>query len=190
MAKVAIVYHSGFGHTAVQAESVATGARSVAGTEVTVVKVEEWEAHADALNAADAIIFGSPTYMGSASAQFKTFMDATGKIWYGQGWKDKLAAGFTNSASQSGDKLNTLVQLAVFAAQHSMIWVSLGELPQNNSSTSSPDTVNRLGTFLGATAQSNNDQGPDLAPPPADRKTAEILGARVAHHAARWAKGA
>lgn len=190
MANVAIVYHSGFGHTAVQADSVATGARSVPGTTVTLIKAEEWEAHAEALDAADAIIFGAPTYMGSVSAQFKTFMDATGKIWYTQKWKDKLAAGFTNSASQSGDKLNSLIQLAIFGAQHGMIWVSLGELPQNNSSQSSPDTVNRLGSFLGAMAQSNNDQGPDLAPPPADRKTAEILGARVATLAKKLAPAA
>lgn len=39
-------------------------------------------------------------------------------MWAGQKWKGKLAAGFANAASQNGDKLNTLIQLAVFARGH------------------------------------------------------------------------
>ena len=58
----------------------------------------------ETLAAADAIVFGSPTYMGNVSWQFKSFADASSKPWYGQAWKDKLAAGFTNSASINGDK--------------------------------------------------------------------------------------
>ena len=134
MSLIAIVYHSGYGHTAKQAEAVARGALSVAGATAALVKVEDIDRHWADLEKADAIIFGSPTYMGSASAPFKTFMDASSKVWAAQGWKDKLAAGFTNSASQSGDKLATLQQLAVFAAQHGMIWIGLGLMPGNNSS--------------------------------------------------------
>ena len=102
------------------------------------------------------------------------------------GWKDKLAAGFTNSSSQSGDKLNTLIQLSVFAAQHGMNWVSLGLLPGNNSSQGSPEDLNRIGSYLGAMAQSNADEGAEVTPPQADRATAEVLGARVAAAARRW----
>ncbi len=187
MTSIAIVYHSGFGHTKVQAEAVAAGARSVAGAEVHLIPVEEAEAKAELLNAADAIIFGSPTYMGSASAKFKEFMEWSSKIWYGRGWQDKLAAGFTVSASQSGDKLAVLQQLAVFAAQHGMLWLGLDLLPGNNSSKGSIDDLNRLGSFLGVMAQSNADQGPEGVTV-ADRKTAEHLGKRVAQAAARWAK--
>ncbi|MBF0325125.1 MAG: flavodoxin family protein [Alphaproteobacteria bacterium] len=188
MTSIAIVYHSGYGHTAEVAKSVAQGAAEVAATLVHLIPIEEAEAKADLINGADAIIFGSPTYMGSVSGPFKTWMDATAKVWFGQGWKDKIAAGFTVSASQSGDKLNTLIQLAVFAAQHGMIWVGTGLMPGNNSSNGSVEDINRLGSFLGAMAQANSDQGPELAPPQADRKTAALLGQRVAEAAKRWVK--
>ncbi len=186
MSHIAIVYHSGYGHTAKQAEAIARGALSVAGATAALVKVEDVDRHWADLEKADAIIFGSPTYMGSASAPFKTFMDASSKAWAAQCWKDKLAAGFTNSASQSGDKLATLQQLAVFAAQHGMIWIGLGLMPGNNSSAGSVDDLNRLGGFLGAMAQSNADQGPEHGPTSADLKTAEHLGRRVAQAARRW----
>ncbi len=189
MARIVIAYHSGYGHTAVQAEAVARGARSVPGAAVQLVKVEDAEQHWPDLAAADAIIFGAPTYMGSASAAFKTFMDASSKPWSTQAWKDKIAAGFTNSASQSGDKLSTLQQLAVFAAQHAMVWVGLGLMPGNNSSKGSTEDLNRLGSFLGAMAQSNADQGHEHGPTAADQRTAEHLGRRVAETALRWQRG-
>ncbi|MFV0662693.1 flavodoxin family protein [Denitromonas sp.] len=184
MKKIAIVYHSGYGHTARQAEHVAKGAASVDGVQVQSIGADTVDAHWDDLAAADAIIFGAPTYMGSVSAPFKTFMDASSKVWSGQGWKDKLAAGFTNSASQSGDKLNALMQLSVFAAQHSMTWVNLGLMPGNNSSKGSVEDLNRLGGQLGAMAQSNADEGAE-AMQLSDLRTAEHLGARVAQLALR-----
>jgi NAD(P)H dehydrogenase (quinone) len=180
MAKIAVVYHSGYGHTEKQAQAVARGAQKVAGAEVTLLNVEQAQEQWELLKEADAIIFGSPTYMGSASAQFKGFMDASSKAWYTRDWQDKIAAGFTTSASQSGDKLNTLVQLAIFAAQHGMIWVGQDLLPGNNNSAGSVNDLNRLGGFLGAMAQANSDQGPDLAPIASDLLTAEHLGERVA----------
>lgn len=192
-AKIAVVYHSGYGHTAVVAEHVAKGA-SAAGAEAKLYKAEDFANPEtgpwDELAAADAIVFGAPTYMGSVSAPMKAFMDASSKAWYGQQWKNKLAGGFTNSASWSGDKLNSLVQISIFAAQHGMLWVPTGMLPGHNSSTTTPENVNRIGSFLGVMAQSNADQGPDLAPPPADRQTAELYGARIAELAGRWTKNA
>ncbi|HEY8119245.1 MAG TPA: flavodoxin family protein [Methylophilaceae bacterium] len=185
MSNIVIVYHSGYGHTEVQAKAVARGAAKVAGADVSLLTAEEAQQQWEKLDAADAIIFGSPTYMGSASAPFKAFMDASSKAWFGQNWKDKVAAGFTNSASQSGDKLSTLIQLAVFAAQHGMIWVGLDLLPGNNNSKGSVNDLNRLGGFLGAMAQSNADEGPDKGPIPSDLLTAERLGERVATVAQR-----
>jgi multimeric flavodoxin WrbA len=182
--KVAVVYHSGYGHTAEQAKAIVRGASSVAGTEVKLISVAE-EVSWDELASADAIIFGSPTYMGSVSAPFKKFMDESAKVWFAGGWANKLAAGFTNSASQNGDKQNTLITLAVFAAQHQMLWVSLGLPPGNNSSKGSLDDLNRLGGSLGALAQSNSDQGPEHGPIASDLKTAEHLGKRVATMVAR-----
>jgi len=190
--RVAIVYHSGYGHTARQAGAIAEGAGAVDGVVCQLIKVEEVDDHWDALAQAQAIVFGAPTYMGSASAQFKQFMDATSRTVFAKGglWRDKLAAGFTNSASRSGDKLATLQQLAIFAAQHGMHWVNLGLPPGHNSSTTSEDTLNRHGFFLGAAAQSNADEGPDVAPTAADLRTAEHLGRRVATIARQLANGA
>lgn len=192
MKKVAIVYHSGYGHTARQAQAVYEGAGAVAGVEAQLISVADVDERAWAdLAAADAIIFGAPTYMGSVSGKFKEFMDASSKAWFAMGsagWKDKLGAGFTTSASQSGDKLNSLLQLMVFANQHGMIWVSLGLPPGNNSSKGSVDDLNRLGSFSGAMAQANADQGGD-AMRESDLATARHLGRRVAETARRFNQG-
>ena len=134
------------------------------------------------LAAADAIAFGTPTYMGGYSAQMKAFIDAASAVWAQLGWKDKLAAGFTHSQGLSGDKLNTLASLWVNAMQHGMIWVGLGELVEGTA----PDKVNRLSSYGGAIGQT--DWGQD-AVNDGDRKTAAILGRRIAEAAARWAKG-
>jgi len=195
MTTVSVVYHSGYGHTARLANAVADGARAAGGTKVHLVSVDKIDQHWGDLEQSDAIIFGSPTYMGSVSAPFKAFMDASSKVWFQQKWKDKLAAGFTNSGSPSGDKLNTLIQLAVFAAQQGMIWVSAGMMPGSNTTQSKPDEINRIGSYLGVMAQSLVDAGPDIAPPPVDLATAEALGNRVAtiarqHQAGRHAKAA
>ena len=182
MTTISVVYHAGYGHTARQAEAVARGALTVPAVTINLIKVEDVGAHWDNLASSEAIIFGAPTYMGSASAAFKSFMDASSKVFATQGWKDKLAAGFTHSASQSGDKLATLGQMAPFAAQHGMVWVSLGFLPGNNSSTRSLTDLNRLG----AMAQSNADQSADQGLISSDLRTAEFLGGRVAQAAQRW----
>ncbi|MBX6324115.1 MAG: flavodoxin family protein, partial [Rhodospirillaceae bacterium] len=181
-ARVAVVYHSGRGHTARQAEAVKAGVEEVAGVEALLLTVEEAEARWDDLARADAIVFGAPTYMAGVSAAFKAFQDATSQAVMARGflWRDKVAAGFTNSGARAGDKLATLVQLALFAAQHGMHWVSLGLPPANNSTRGSEADLNRLGFWLGAGAQSNVDEGPDRAPPASDLATARHLGRRVA----------
>ncbi|WP_091449255.1 flavodoxin family protein [Actinokineospora iranica] len=188
---VAVAFHSGFGHTARQAAAVAAGVEAVPGAravllDVTVIDDALWAALAEA----DAIIFGSPTYMGSQSAAFQTFAEASGGVWTDQGWQGKLAAGFTNSASVNGDKLAVLTSLSLFAAQHGMTWVPLG-LPPGwlFRADGSADDLNRLGSFLGAMAQSPSDLGPDAAPADADLRTAEHLGARVATAALEVAHG-
>jgi len=104
-------------------------------------------------------------------------------------WRDKIAAGFTNSGAQAGDKLSTLIQLTLFAAQHGMHWVGLDLPPANNSSSGSDSDLNRLGFWLGAGAQSNTDQGPDLGPPGSDLATAAYLGKRVATATAQFVRG-
>ena len=197
MTKIAVVYHSGSGHTKVQAEAVRDGAAEVESTEVRLIAVDELpvEERGDAgsawqyLDDANAIVFGSPTYMAGPSAAFKAFMDATSGRWAEQAWANKLAAGFTNSAGYSGDKLNTLEAFSLLAMQHSMVWVGLGLMPGNITAQGSPEDLNRLAGFLGAMAQSNADVGPDVAPAGSDLRTAAHLGRRVAEAAARWTAG-
>jgi multimeric flavodoxin WrbA len=184
---VSIVYDSGYGHTAKQAEAVADGVRQVTGAEVKLYAVGTGPIPFEQLNASDAIIFGSPTYNGALSAKLKQFFeDTTSPIWRQLKWRDKIAAGFTNSGAQSGDKLGTLVSMALFAAQHGMIWVGLDLMPGNSSSTASAADLNRLGSWLGAMAQSDTDAGPDVTPPESDLRTAAYLGKRVAEIAGRF----
>lgn len=180
MTQIAIVFHSGYGHTRVVAERVQAGAETVAGTQVTLIPVEEIDAHWATLEASDAIVFGSPTYMGNVSGPFKVFMDASSKPWLEQKWKDKVAGGFTISGSPSGDKLNTLQSLMIFAMQHSMVWVGNAELPYN------AEGINRLGSMTGVMAQAGQ-VAPEVEPNLADRTTAERFGQRIAHATARWA---
>jgi multimeric flavodoxin WrbA len=189
--KVAVVYHSGYGHTARQAEAVERGAASVEGVETLLISVDTFNERWADLEQSDAIVFGAPTYMGTASAQFKAFLDAASPAVFAAGfkWKDKVAAGFTNSASRSGDKLATLIQFAVFAGQMGMHWVNLGLPPGNNVSTGTEDDLNRLGFFMGAGAQSNFDEGPENNPRDSDLRTAEHLGRRVAEVTQLLARG-
>ncbi|GAA2664955.1 flavodoxin family protein [Nonomuraea recticatena] len=190
--RVAVAFHSAYGHTARQAEAVADGARAVEGTTVELLAVDELDdALWSSLDAADAIVFGAPTYMGSPSAGFKIFAEGTSAVLKDNlRWKDKVAAGFTNSGCMSGDKLNTLVDLAMLAAQHGMIWVGLALPGGWSSSGGSVEDLNRLGSWLGAMAQSDSDVGPDIAPPATDLRTASELGRRVAIVTRAYRRGA
>src|SRR6266481_4502848 len=185
MTNVAVVYHSGYGHTQALAEAVAKGAESVGGALVSLVPVAEAEARQAELDDADAIIFGSPTYMGGVSADFAKFKDWTSKRWMEGTWRNKLAAGFTASASWNGDKHNTLYQLLTLALQHGMVWVGLGLPPGNNHSKGSIEDLNRLGASVGAMAQANADQGVEGIAA-SDFRTMNALGKRVAEAAQRW----
>ncbi|MDH6142210.1 MULTISPECIES: flavodoxin family protein [Kitasatospora] len=185
---ISVAFHSGYGHTAVIAEAVREGAASTGAT-VHLIKVEEiTEEQWELLDASDAVIFGSPTYMGGASGAFHTFAEASSKRWFERTWQNKLAAGFANSGSKSGDKLATLQFLSGLAAQHGMTWVNLGLLPGWNSTEGSESDLNRLGFFLGAGAQSNVDQGPEGVHK-SDVATAEHLGRRVAEQAKIFVAG-
>ncbi|MFE3459165.1 flavodoxin family protein [Nocardiopsis aegyptia] len=186
---VAVVYHSGFGHTARLAQYVEEGAADVPGTTTHLISVDGMEdSHWAALDAADAIVFGAPTYMGSASPAFHTFAYESGKRWVEQAWEGKIAAGFTNSSSKSGDKVHTLHYFTLLAAQHGMHWVGLGLMPGWNYSHKTADDLNRLGVWLGAAAQSNGDEGAD-AMSKSDLATGSHLGRRVADHAHLLARG-
>ncbi len=182
MPKIAVVYHSGYGHTQRMAQAVAEGANA----DLLAIDADgnlpegAWET----LNAADAIILGSPTYMGTVSWQFKKFADASSKPWYTQAWKDKLFAGFTNSASLNGDKSSTLTYLFTLAMQHGGLWVSQGVLPSNSKAAQRND-ANYLGSYSGAMAQSPSDAGAaEMAA--GDLDNARNLGRRVVEVAGKF----
>ena len=184
MAKVVVVYHSGYGHTDKQARAVAAGANAELITIDAEGNISEtaWAT----LAAADAIIMGSPTYMGCVSWQFKKFADASSKVWFTQGWKDKLAAGFTNSATMNGDKHSTLHYLFTLAMQHSMLWVSMG-MKASNAKDAQRNDVNYVGAYAGAMATTPADASADEVLP-GDMETARLFGVRVAEVAQRIAK--
>ncbi|GKS77260.1 flavodoxin family protein [Acidovorax sp. SUPP950] len=181
MAKIAVVFHSGYGHTQRLAQAVAEGANA----QLVAIDADGNlpEGGWDTLQAADGILFGTPTYMGGPSWQFKKFADASSKAWFGRSWQDKVFGGFTNSASLNGDKQGTLAYLHTLASQHGGIWVSLGLLPSNSKAATRND-LNNLGGSVGVLAQSPSDasvqemlQG--------DLDTGRSYGARVAEIARR-----
>jgi NAD(P)H dehydrogenase (quinone) len=196
MPNIAVVYFSGGGHTHLMAEAIAKGASQVEDTTVELLRITgeqivngRWQDNGtlEKLNQADAIVFGSPTYMGGIAAQFKAFIDAASSIWFKHGWKDKIAAGFTHSSSPSGDKQGTLLYLATNAAQHGMIWVNVGDL--QSFLFGKDDGVNRLGGFLGVLGQSPLDMsGSPAVIDEGDRLTSERFGERIAEATKRWVK--
>jgi multimeric flavodoxin WrbA len=178
-----VVYHSGYGHTHRMAEAVAEGA---GGTLLAIdaegnLSDEGWAS----LDAADAIIFGAPTYMGAPSWQFKKFADTSSKPWFADKWKDKIFGGFTNSASINGDKLSTLQYFVLLAGQHGGLWVSLAIKPANVKA-SKRDDPNWMGSYIAPMAQSDADAAPSEMSA-GDLETARLYGARVSQVARQFA---
>lgn len=178
MSQIAIVFHSGYGHTAKIAQAVAEGAGSAAMLITIDAEGNLPDGAWDQLAAAKTIVFGSPTYMGSVSWQFKKFADASSKVWASQGWKDKLFAGFTNSASLNGDKHSTLHYFITLAMQHGGLWVGMGMLPANDKASTRAD-INHLGAYAGLLTCTPSDAGTDEMVP-GDITTAKAFGQRVA----------
>jgi multimeric flavodoxin WrbA len=174
MNKIAVVYHSGHGHTRHIATHVAEGARS-AGADVQLLEAEQLTSNPDDLLAFDGIILGSPTYLGGVSGPFKSFMDSTGRLWQNQRLKGKLAAGFTVSSLPSGDKQSTLMSMFVFSMQHGMLWVGNPILPEQHAGVPYDEAANRLGSWSGLMAQAGHSAPADSFVP-GDIKTARMFG--------------
>lgn len=183
MNNIVIVYHSGYGHTAKVAQAVAEGS----GGSLLAIDAEGnlpaggWEQ----LAAAKVIVFGSPTYMGSVSWQFKKFADASSKPWFTQAWKDKIAAGFTNSATMNGDKLSTLHYLFTLSQQHGMLWLGTGMMP-SNSKAATRDDLNYVGSSSGLMTTTPSDASADEMVA-GDLATARAFGQRIAQSVSRIA---
>ena len=171
---IAVIYHSNYGHTKRVAEAVVTGARQQL-TDTQVKAVDVHDVDWDFLDRADLLVFGSAVYMGSVTAEFKTFMDETSKRWYNREWEGKWAAAFANSGGLSGDKLAVLQQLCLYAMQHGMNWIGLPLMPTGHTETD----LNRLSSFLGLMTQSG-DAPPEETPCQGDIDTAIWFGDHLA----------
>lgn len=192
MTTVAIVSHSGYGHTARLAQEIAAGV-TAAGAQARLLTIEsasqDFQPLLDGVADADAVIFGAPTYMGDVSAAFRAFAEASSKPLSQGLWADKLAAGFTNSHSYAGDKLQALQSLCILAAQHGMVWVSLGVPPPAvPAAERGPETLNVGGHFLGLGGQSDN-AAVEQSQTSGEHETARRFGRRVALAAQRWVAG-
>ena len=157
MARIGVVFHSSTGYTRLLAAAVAQGAAEADDAEVVSLEIQ-----------------------GAVSAQTKAFMDACLSRWYARAWSGKVGAAFTVSSTPSGDKLNALHDLFVFAMQMGMVWVGQDESPISGSGS------NRLGIYVGAAAQPDYQAEP-AALMPGDAEGGRLLGARVASLADRLA---
>lgn len=176
------MYFSATGNTAQLAQAIAEGAAEVG--EVVQARITGAEViagryrHADALalvDRADAVLFGSPTYMGGPAAEFKAFADASSDRWTLQRWRNKVAAGFSTGGSPNGDQSYTLTYFSVLAAQHGMHWCAL-DIPGGDD----PLGRNRLGTQVGLASQVVGSELPEI-----DAHTGRYFGRRVAEWAWR-----
>ena len=184
MPRIAIVYFSKNDVTEQIAKAIASGAKQengitvlehrIAGHEIIEGRFENLELF-KTLKSCNAILFGSPTYMGNVSAQFKAFADASSEHWQQQEWSDKISAGFTSGTGLNGDQSSTLQYMATLASQHGMLWVNV-----DSSYGSENSTLNRLGCQLGVVSQTTSSTVHEV-----DLATAKHLGRRVAKLALR-----
>ena len=135
-ANVQIVFYSLYGHIYHMANAVAEGVRQVPGARAELFQVAETlppdvlakMGAADAKKAfahvpvadpkrlveADAVVLGSGTRYGSATAQMRAFIDATGSLWGTGALIGKVGSAFTSTASQHGGQETTLVNFHNF----------------------------------------------------------------------------
>ncbi|MGF1698576.1 flavodoxin family protein [Vibrio lamellibrachiae] len=179
MSKIAIIYFTQTDITGQIAEAIASGIEQQGNVKILSHRIQGKEivegrfvnpSLMEKLASCDAIIFGSPTYMGSVAAQFKAFADASSDSWCYQKWADKVAAGFTSGGALNGDQSCTLQYIQTLANQHGMIWLGLDQI-----TNSGEQGLNRLGTQTGVVSQ-----GSDGIVHLSDLATAEYLGKRVA----------
>jgi multimeric flavodoxin WrbA len=179
MKKIAIVYHSAHGHTGHIAQHVAAGAAGAADTGVELLHATDLARAPERLAGFDGVVMGSPTYLGGVSGPFKSFMDATGRMWRLQQLRGKLAAGFTVSSLPAGDKQSTLQSMFTFAMQHGMVWIGNPILPEQHRGVPEQEAANRLGSWSGLMAQAGHASPAD-AFAPGDIKTARLFGRNFA----------
>jgi NAD(P)H dehydrogenase (quinone) len=178
---IAVVYHSATGMTHQLATEIVIGANQIDNIKTIIMQIHGEDIvdgrfsqqKLQVLDSVDAIIFGSPTYMGSVSAQFKAFADASSETWERKSWNNKLASGFTIGGSMSGEQQVTLQYIQTLALQHGMLW--LGMDAHRDEQHPLFGRLNRFGASSGLITQSTSDQLD-----PVDANSARYLGYRIA----------
>jgi len=143
VARILILYYSGYGHTEVMAAAVADGVNAVAGCEAVVKRVPELVsdevaaaahmkldqvapfASPDELADYDGIIFGTPTRFGNMAAQMRNFLDQTGGLWAKGALIGKPGSVFVSTASQHGGQETTITSFHTTLLHHGMIVIGL-----------------------------------------------------------------
>lgn len=142
MPKLLVLYYSTYGHVETLAGSIAEGARSVEGVEVTIKRVPELMSEESAklhgvkldqaapvaspkeLGDYDAIIFGTPTRFGNMAAQMRNFLDQTGGLWVKGGLVGKVGSVFTSTGTGGGNE-STIISFVTTLMHHGMVYVGL-----------------------------------------------------------------
>jgi NAD(P)H dehydrogenase (quinone) len=146
---VLIAFYSRSGVTEALANAIAEGAKAE-GAEVRLRRAREfvgpevmalapgWAEGAAAMNAryeaptaddavwADAIIFGTPTRFGNASAELKAYIDGLGGLWAQGKLNGKAGSVFTSSSTTHGGNESTSISLYNPMAHLGLIIVPLG----------------------------------------------------------------
>jgi NAD(P)H dehydrogenase (quinone) len=193
--KVLIAFYSRNGNTAALAEAVAEGARGE-GAEVTLRRVDEflsediinavsgWKENRERLKAqyppptpadaeaADAIIFGTPTRFGNASAELKSYIDSLGGLWAKGALNGKVGSAFTSTSTPHGGNETTILTLFIPMAHLGLIIVPTGY---------ADPAVFASGTPYGASSVSGQN---NTLPTETDLAVARHQGRRVAQVAA------
>lgn len=143
MSRILVLYYSSYGHVETMAEAVADGARSIAGAQVTVMRVPEIVtpevakdsgykteqkapfATPEVLADFDAVIFGTPTRFGNMAAQMRNFLDQTGGLWMKGALAGKVGSAFVSTATQHGGHETTLTSFHTTLFHHGMIVVGI-----------------------------------------------------------------
>jgi NAD(P)H dehydrogenase (quinone) len=125
--KILVTYHSLSGNTARMAEAVATGAKSVSGTQIVLKRVGQ--VTAEDLFSADAVVVGSPVYWSNMSGEVKAFFD-NWQFKFGVfpefKMKNKVGAAFTTGGQISSGKEMTMLTMLAAMLGNQMIVVSGG----------------------------------------------------------------
>lgn len=200
MAKVLVLYYSSYGHLETMAGAVADGARSVAGTEVTIKRVPELVpedvakksgfkldqkapiATPDELPEYDAIIFGIPTRFGNMAAQMRNFLDQTGALWMNGSLIGKVGSVFASTATQHGGQESTILSSHITLLHQGTVIVGL---PYSAKEQMTLDEITG-GSPYGASTITGGDGS--RMPSENELKMARFQGRHVAEIATKLAK--